>query len=105
MTKKLHQCRQKNYKSAIDNRIAVEKQILTEKEGGRYVVVQSPPTIISGLGAIPKDDGSIRIIHNCLRPEGNAVNDYANLDQNIKYQTVQDACELLKENACMAKID
>ena len=81
MDKKVSSVQTKNYKSAIDNRIAVEDQILKEIEGGRYVVVQTPPTIISGLGAIPKDDGSIRIIHDCSRPEENAVNDYANLDK------------------------
>ena len=82
----------KNYKLALDNRIAVEEQILMEIEEGRYIVVQSPPTIISGLGAIPKLNGSIWIIYDCSRPEGNAVNNYANLDKKIKHQTVQDAC-------------
>ena len=94
-----------NYKSALDNSEAVEKQILTEIEEGRYLIVESPPEVISGLGAIPKDDGSVRLIHDCSRPVGDAVNDHAVLDYNIKYQTVQDACELLEEGAYMAKVD
>lgn len=94
-----------NYKSTADNREAVEKQITTELEEGRYVIVQSPPKIISALGAIPKDDGAVRLIHDCSQPEGSGVNDYAVLDYDIKYQTVQDACELLERNWYMAKVD
>ena len=69
------------------------------------VVVKSPPKIVSALGAIPKDDGAVRLIHDCSRPEGNGLNDYAVLDYDIKYQTVQDACELLDKNGYMAKVD
>ena len=94
-----------NYKSAIDNKEAVENQILTELEEGRYRIVNSPPKIISGLGAIKKDDSSVRIIHDCSKPEGNAVNNYAKLEYKIQYQTVQDACELVEKGDYMAKID
>lgn len=94
-----------NYKSAIENKEAVEKQIRTEISEGRYVIVESPPTIISGIGAIPKDDGSVRLIHDCSKPEGHALNDYAELDYKIQYQSVQDACELVEKDYYMAKID
>ena len=94
-----------NYKSALDNSEAVEKQILTELEEGRYCIVDSPPKIISGLGAIKKEDSSVRIIHDCSRPVGDAVNDYAKLDYKIQYQTVLDACELIEKGDYMAKID
>jgi len=97
--------RMENYKSTLENREAVEKQILTEIDEGRYVVVDSPPTIVSALGAIPKDDGSVRLIHDCSRPVGSGVNDYAVLDYDIKYQTVRDAGELLVSEGYMAKVD
>ena len=69
-----------NYSSTFENREAIEKQIMTETEEGRYVIVKSSPKIVSALGAIPKDDGSVRLIHDCSRPEGNGLNDYAVLD-------------------------
>lgn len=94
-----------NYKSALENKLAVEKQINIELEEGRYIKVDSPPPIVSALGAIPKDDQSVRLIHDCSKPEGYGVNDYAVQDYEIRYQTVQDACELLDEGGFMAKID
>ena len=45
---------QENYKSAIDNSIAVEKQILTELNENRYRIVTQKPLITSALGAIVK---------------------------------------------------
>ena len=76
-----------------------------ELEEGRYVQVTSPPTIISALGAIPKADGGVRLIHDCSQPEGYGLNDYATQEQAIKYQTVRDACGLLDQGHYMAKID
>ena len=51
-------------------------QIELEIKEGNYVQVPSPPVIVSPLGIIPKSDGGIRIIHDCSRPKGEAVNDY-----------------------------
>ena len=59
---------------------------------------------MSGLGAICKTSGKIRLIHDCSRPEGTAVNDYATADK-IRYQTVTDASKLLTKNCFMAKVD
>ena len=52
------------------------KQILTEIELGNYVICDSPPEIVSPIAVIPKPDGDVRLIHDCSRPIGNAVNDY-----------------------------
>ena len=60
--------------------------------------------IVSGLGAICKTSGKIHLIHDCSRPEGTAVNDYATADK-IRYQTVTDASKLLTKNCFMAKVD
>lgn len=103
--KEVTSVRTDNYQSAIEHRKAVEKQINIELEEGRYVIVDTPPTIISALGAIPKDDGSVRLIHDASKPDGRGLNDYAVPDYNVRYQTVRDACELLSKGGFMAKID
>ena len=94
-----------NYKSALQNKEQVEEQIKEELAEGRYVFTDTPPTIISALGAISKESGGIRLIHDCSRPSGKAVNDYAIKDATIKYQTVTAATKLLDPNGFMAKLD
>ena len=44
----------KNYKSALNNSVKVEKQLLTEFSLGNYKLSQVPPSLVSALGAIPK---------------------------------------------------
>ena len=100
--------RQENYKSALcpENRAAVEAQILTEIRNGRYVVTEEPPVLISALAAIPKPggEGKIRLIHDCSRPEGSALNDYADADK-FSYQTVKDAVDMMCPGDFLGKID
>lgn len=96
-----------NYKSATNqtNRHKVEQTIRDEIEQGNYVVTHVKPTIISALGAIPKPNSSeVRIIHDCSRPHGKAVNDYITID-TFKFQTLDDAIKLLQPGSYMAKID
>ena len=71
----------KNHNSAVqpDIRPYVEHQIKTELEQGNYVLSHKKTNIISALGAIQKPDGGIRLIHDCSMPQGQAVNDYAEL--------------------------
>ncbi|KAH3851139.1 hypothetical protein DPMN_093620 [Dreissena polymorpha] len=69
-----------NYLSATnaDARARCESQILTEIANGHYEVVDKRPCIISALGAIPKKGSSkVSLIHDCSRPSGAALNDYA----------------------------
>lgn len=68
-----------NYQSAINpvNRGKVEDTIRDEIRQGNYVVSAIKPRIASALGAIPKAESSeLRLIHDCSRPHGQAVNDY-----------------------------
>lgn len=67
-------------------------------------MVKEKPIIVSALGAIPKDSGDIRLIHDCSRPQGQAVNDYAG-ELKVKYQTFQEALDLIKPGHFMAKVD
>ena len=95
-----------NYASATGaSRHLVEDQIKEELANGRYQIATSRPSIVSALGAIPKPDGaSVRIIHDCSRPQGNAVNDLA-VGETFRYQSIQDATDLITEGCMMAKVD
>ena len=94
-----------NYISAINNKEAVEEQIKEELTEHRYVITTSQPTLVSALGAIKKPGGGIRLIHDCSRPTGKAINDYAHLEEKIKYQTVNETVKLVKQGNYMAKVD
>jgi hypothetical protein len=83
----------------------VEQQIRTELDNGRYVVATTHPHLISALGAIPKPNKpEVRLIHDCSRPKGSALNDLA-LGDCFHYQTVQDAVELITPSSYLAKLD
>ena len=57
-----------NYTSAFLEREKIEKQIKQEIEPGNYIVTKQMPTIISSLGAIPKPNGDVRLIHDASQP-------------------------------------
>ena len=74
-------------------------------KNNRYVICANKPTVISALGAVPKaDSDDIRLIHDCSRPYGRRVNDYANPD-SFSFNTVDTACEHIHKGYYMAKID
>lgn len=94
-----------NHASALKAGDQVLAQIKEEVSLGNYQVTDTRPTIVSPLGAVPKPDGSIRLIHDCSLPPGYAVNDYAIRDEKQRFQTVDDATRLLTPGCYMAKID
>ena len=57
------------------------------------------------MAAIAKPDGGIRLIHDCSRPSGLAVNDFVKMMDKHKFQTVDDAVKLVTKNSYMAKVD
>ena len=97
-----------NYKSATNSeaRPYVERQIKDELANGHYVIVENKPQIVSALGAIPKDasNKTYRIIHDASRPYGSALNDFADHDP-FRYQSLQDAIDLVKPGYYLGKID
>jgi hypothetical protein len=96
-----------NYASATNVKVRdlVENQINTELLEGRYVKTMTKPTIVSALGAIPKSNGTVRLIHDASRPSGSALNDYAQEEQKLRFQTLEDAVEMLSPGSFLAKID
>ncbi len=83
----------------------IEHQLISEICDGKYVITSKKPSIVSPLFAIPKDNGTVRIIQNCSAPLGDSVNDRASTEFKVKYQTVQDAVKLLQNGYYMCKID
>ena len=70
-----------NHKSTLNalNRVKVENQIIHVLHNNRYVICGHKPMVISALGAVPNaESDDIRLIHDCSRPYGMSVNDYAN---------------------------
>ena len=81
------------------------EQVLKEIKMGHYEVLPEPPEIVSPIAVIPKPNGSVRLIHDCSRPEGQAVNDYCTADWKQKFSRVDDAAALVTRGCFMAKID
>ena len=87
------------------NYLAIKQQVLQEISEGNYIVCDTTPNFISPLGAIPKSTGVIRLIHDCSRPSGKSLNDYANLEFSQRFQIIGDATSLLQPGYYMAKVD
>ena len=82
----------------------VEKEVLDQIEKGYYVIANSKPDIVSPLAAMPKTDGDVRLLHAASGPRGTAINDYSSLDE-VRFQTLEDACKLAKPGFWCAKVD
>ena len=78
--------------------------MLDQMNKGHYVIACKKPTVVSALAAIPKDDTSVRIIHDGSRPAGQAVHDYS-VPESVKFQTLTDACKLATPDYWCAKVD
>ena len=82
----------------------MESRIKEDLAEGNYVIAGPQPHITSALAAIEKNNGDIRLIHDFSRPEDNSVNDFAFKD-SCKYQSLDNAIELLTPHSYMAKVD
>lgn len=96
-----------NHRSALKPGVKelMDTIIREELAEGNYVITETPPIIISALGAVPKSDGGIRPIHDCSLPAEAGLNSYAPDLDHCKYQSVDDAVSLLKQGHYAAKID
>jgi hypothetical protein len=92
-----------NKSSIVTSKEESELQIKTEIELGRYVVTPIAPYVVSALGAIPKKDKKVRLIHDLSRPHG-GVNVHTT-DTSVVYSTIDDAVKLIKPGSYIAKVD
>ena len=96
---------QTNNKSAdVTYRDKVENAIIKEIELGRYRVVHEQPRIVSPLGAVPKGEDEIRLLHDCSQPVDKAVNDYATVNKH-SFVSADTAVSKVTEGSYMAKVD
>ena len=93
-----------NYASAFKVREKVEIQLRNELALGNYVITKKIPTIVSSLGAVPKPNGEIRLIHDASQPVGISLNSYTS-DTNCSYMDMRHALKLIKPNSFLAKVD
>ena len=103
----LHPAECHNYPSATsaENCQTVEKLILEEIRLGRYVVTDTKPTIVSALGAVPKETpGELRVIHDASRPHGGSLNSHA-IPEKFTMQNVDSALKLVTPQCWMTKLD
>ena len=88
---------------------ALRKELASNRMAGPYLAPPYPTLRCSGLGAIPKKDGSWRLINHLSAPSGDSINDYIDpLDFSLQYSTIDDAiamCHKLGKGALMAKVD
>lgn len=96
-----------NHKSALEAgaRERMDAIIIGEILEGNYIVTDTKPTIVSALGAVPKDDGDLRPIHDCSLPESTGLNAHAPEFPHQSYESVDSAVKMLKADYYMAKID
>ncbi|MEW8547235.1 MAG: reverse transcriptase domain-containing protein [Candidatus Thiodiazotropha sp.] len=81
------------------------EQVKKEIEAGHYVVCDDKPDIISPMATIPKPDGDVRLIHDCSRPTGKAVNDYCTSEWHQKFSRVDDAAAIMTPGCFFGKVD
>lgn len=96
-----------NHPSVFKFQDKVEQELKGQIKDGNYVIAEKSglkPKIISPLGAIPKNDNEVRVIHDCSRPIGEAVNDYA-VGSSVQYQTINEAYKLVQKDYYMCKVD
>ena len=94
-----------NYKSTGEHTTLVEAEIQKEIMEGRYIVTPGEPKIVSALGATPKSDGAIRLIHDASQLSGSAVNDYSSAMPKQCFQSLQDVINLVTPNCFFTKFD
>ncbi len=73
----------------------VERLIVNEIKKRNFVRCTSKPDIINALGAMPKSDGGLHLIHDLSLPVGKSVNDYSNEMDKCTNKSIDTACSLL----------
>ena len=97
---------QSNYRSALSAqfRPAVESTLKNGLRDGLFTRLDSPPPSTSPLSAVPKDSGGTRVIHDLSSPLGACLNDFSS-KEDVHFQTINDAVNLLSPGCYLAKVD
>ena len=99
-----------NLRSALEHPDVVDEALRKEVAENRIAGPYSYPPYqnlrCSGLGVVPKSDGSWRLIYHISAPIGNSINDI--IEYLLQYSTIDDAitiCHSLGPGALMSKVD
>lgn len=103
----------RNLKSAKANSQFISAQLKKSIDAGHTAgPFPSPPFspfICSGVGAVPKKSGKLRLIHHLSAPTGSSVNDGIPKDLfSLQYVTIDDAISMIMrvgKGALLAKLD
>jgi hypothetical protein len=96
----------KNYKSAyvaadhVD--VALQPDVALHRIFRPFNGEVSP--FVHALGAVPKTESTVRVIHNHSRPFGRSLND-SMTQSNFSLSSVDDAVRLMRPGCYMAKVD
>lgn len=94
----------RNYRSCtVHSKILSEEQIKIEFKENRYIISPDIPHVISAMGAVPKQNKKIRLIHDFSRPDGglNALTS----DTSVVFSSIDDAVKLIEPGSFIAKVD
>lgn len=64
-----------NYKSPLSNQSEEENQIKAEINNGNYVISKIKTFIVSALGSLQTDNGSVRLIYGANMPINTCTNE------------------------------
>jgi len=73
-------------------------------ENGNYILSKMKPLITSALGSVPKEDGSMRLIHDASMPIDSCINSFVQ-EKSCSYMDLRAACKLIKQNNYLCKVD
>lgn len=95
------------YSTVVDSAIAKECQ--ANRMAGPYPYPPLPNLRCSGLGVVPKKDGSWRLIYHLSAPHGSSINDFIDPESySLSYCTIDDAIAIVTKlgpGTLMGKID
>ena len=96
-----------NYMSAeVTSRENINDIILSEISDGKLSVVDSAPTCIHALGAVPKPNGKCRPITDASRPRNISINNFMQQTfSHFKFKRIDDVCADLQRNQYLAVTD
>jgi hypothetical protein len=93
-----------NYSSAVEAADTIRAMLAEEVAQGWVLPVDSPPRFLHPLGAVPKSDGGIRVIHDHSVPLGCSVND---TERYLKcsWDSLESALLFFVPHVYMARLD
>ena len=88
----------------LSNKVKVEKVLKSGIQNGNYVITKVKPLITSALGCVPKGESSVRLIHDASMPTKFCIDNFVD-EKSCSYMDLKVACNLIKPNSYLCKVD